>query len=74
MVGAILMDLSKAFNCVAPNLKAKMAAYGFDSNYLQYILSYLTDREQATQINGSYSLFQILERMEEEQAIPKWFP
>ena len=61
VVGAILMDLSKAFDCVPHDLIiAKLAAYGFDSNSLQYILSYLTDREQATRINGCYSLFQIL--------------
>ena len=61
VVGAILMDLSKAFDCVPHDLIiAKLAAYGFDSNSLQYILSYLTDREEATRIDGSYSLFQIL--------------
>ena len=36
------MDLSKALDCVPHDLIiAKLAAYGFDSNSLQYILSYL---------------------------------
>ena len=61
VVGSILMDLSKAFDCVPHDLIiAKLAAYGFEIDALQYILSYLTEREQATRINGIYSLFQTL--------------
>ena len=42
-VGAILMDLSKAFDCVTHDLIiAKLYAYGFDLKSLEYILSYLT--------------------------------
>ena len=37
-VGAVLMDLSKAFDCVSHDLvKVKLAAYGFDENMICYI-------------------------------------
>ena len=59
VVGAILMDLSKAFDCMPRDLRiAKLAAYGFDLKSLEYILSYLTNREQSTRLNGIYSDFQ----------------
>ena len=59
--GAVLMDLSKAFDCVPHDLLlAKLSAYGFDKEALILILSYLTDREQATRINNSHSLMQLI--------------
>ena len=61
MVGAILMDLSKAFDCVPHDLLiAKLEAYGFDIEALKFVLSYLSHRKQATRINGFYSLFQLI--------------
>ena len=55
-VGAILTDLSKAFDCLNHNLLlAKMEAYGFDKSALLFIQSYLNDRKQRTKVNGSYS-------------------
>ena len=61
MVGAILMDLSKAFDCVPRDLLiAKLEAYGFDIEALKFVLSYLSHRKQATHINGFYSLFQLI--------------
>ena len=46
VVGAILMDLSKAFDSIPHDLIiAKLYAYGFDFEALKLILSYLTDRE-----------------------------
>ena len=54
--GAILTDLSKAFDCINHNLLlAKLAAYGFDENALLFIQDYLKDRKQRTKINQSYS-------------------
>ena len=61
VVGTVLMDLSKAFDCVPHDLLiAKLDAYGFDKDALSYILSYLTEREQATRINNIYSLYQLI--------------
>ena len=54
--GAILTDLSKAFDCLNHDLLlAKLAAYGFDAEALLFIRSYLKDRKQRTKINGSFS-------------------
>ena len=54
--GAILMDLSKAFDTINHDLLlAKLYAYGFDKNALRLIRSYLTERWQRTKINQSFS-------------------
>ena len=46
-VGGILMDLSKAFDCLNHELlKAKLNAYGFTWTALKLIHSYLTKRQQ----------------------------
>ena len=59
--GALLTDLSKAFDCLNHNLLlAKMAAYGFDENALLFIKDYLKDRKQRTKVNGSFSSWQKL--------------
>ena len=56
LVGALLTDLSKAFDCLNHELLiAKLDAYGFDSDALMYIYSYLSDRKQRTKINTSLS-------------------
>ena len=56
-VGALLTDLSKAFDCINHDelLTAKIEAYGFDHSSLTYICSYLSDRKQRTKINNSFS-------------------
>ena len=57
-VGAILMDLSKAFDCISHDLLiAKLHAYGFESTALKYIYSYLKGRRQCVKINGVESKF-----------------
>ena len=57
-VGAILMDLSKAFYCIPHDiLIAKLNAYGFDRKSLKYILSYLKGRRQCVKINDKLSKF-----------------
>ena len=60
-VGAVLMDLSKAFDCVSHDLLiAKMHAYGFDFDTLVFFYSYLKRRRQNVKINNVFSTFQIL--------------
>ena len=55
-VGAILMDLSKEFDCIPHDLLiAKMQAYGFHRSALKYIYSYLKGRRQSVKINNIYS-------------------
>ena len=54
--GALLTDLSKAFDCIKHDLLiAKLAAYGFDPQSLSFIFSYLHERKQRTKIHNSYS-------------------
>ena len=44
--GALLTDLSKAFNCMPHELMiAKLDAYGFDLKYLILVFSYLHKRK-----------------------------
>ena len=44
-VGALLMDLSKAFDTINHELLiAKLHAYGFSNDVLEVLLSYLQDR------------------------------
>ena len=54
--GGVLMDLSKAFDCLNHELLiAKLHCYGFSKKSLQLIMSYLKDRWQRTKINTSFS-------------------
>ena len=54
--GAVLMDLSKAFDTINHELLiAKLEAYGFEESALQTMLSYLTDRWQRTKVDTSFS-------------------
>ena len=54
--GAILTDLSKAFDCLNHELLiAKLEAYGFDKSALRFIYDYLKNRMQRTRVNDSYS-------------------
>ena len=59
--GAILMDLSKAFDTINHELLiAKLEAYGFDSCALEIVQSYLSDRWQRTKVNTSFSTWREL--------------
>ena len=59
--GAILMDLSKAFDTINHELLiAKLYAYGFSKGALKLIQSYLSDRSQRTKINKSFSSWSAL--------------
>ena len=56
IAGAILMDLSKAFDTINHELLiTKLGAYGFEESGLTIILNYLSDRWQRTKINTSFS-------------------
>ena len=54
--GALLTDLSKAFDCLEHDLMiAKLNAYGFGYKALKIIRSYLVNRQQRVKVNSSYS-------------------
>ncbi len=54
--GAVLMDLSKAFDCINHDLLiAKLHAYGFSIDSLKMIKDYLSNRKQRVKINSSFS-------------------
>ena len=55
------MDLSKAFDCVPHDpLIAKLEAYGINKNLLDYLHSYLSNRERCVRINNVTSDFQTI--------------
>ena len=55
-LGALLTDLSKAFDCISHELiLAKLHQYRFSLRALRLIHSYLTNRKQRTRLNGNYS-------------------
>ena len=57
--GAILMDLSKAFDCLNHNLLiAKLEAYGFSRSALKLVYNYLSNRKQRVMVNGKFSSWQ----------------
>ena len=54
--GAVLMDLSKAFDCIRHNLLIeKLHAYGFSREALKPINNYLKNRQQRVKVNKSFS-------------------
>ena len=54
--GALLTDLSKAFDCLNHELLiAKLDAYNFDNSSLEFIRSYLSNRKHRTKINNTLS-------------------
>ena len=54
--GALLIDLTKAFDCLNHELIiAKLDAYGFDHMALNLILSYLSAGKHRTKVNNYFS-------------------
>ena len=54
--GALLTDLSKAFDCIPHDLIiAKLEAYGFHIDALKLIHDYLSNRKQRVKANDVYS-------------------
>ena len=51
---AILLDLSKAFDCTLLLLVARLAAYGFDYQSLKIMESFVSNRQQRTKINNAF--------------------
>ena len=59
--GAVLMDLSKAFDTLNHGLLiAKLSTNGFESDALKCIYSYLTSRWHKTKINSAFSSWEEL--------------
>ena len=55
-VGTILMDLSKAYDCLPHDLFiAKLGAYGLDRSSLRLLMDYLNSRKQRKKVGSSYS-------------------
>ena len=58
-VGAVFMDLSKAFDTINHDLLiAESETYGFSINALLFMLSYLKKRSQRVRINSSFSTWE----------------
>ena len=56
MAGAVLMDLSKAFDCLPRILLlAKLKSYGFSYNAMEFMYSNLDKRVQRVKINSDFS-------------------
>ena len=59
MFGALLTDLSKAFDCLPHDIiLATLNAYGFDMKALNFIYDYLRNCKQRTKIDHAYSSWQ----------------
>ena len=55
IVGTILMDLSKAYDCLPHDLIiAKLGAYGLDTNSLRFLFDYLSCIKQRTKMEYTY--------------------
>ena len=59
--GAVLTDLSNAFDCIDHNLLiAKLNIYGFEKQSINFIYSYLSKRKQRTKVDSAVSSLKML--------------
>ena len=71
IIGAVLLDLSKAIDYIPHELLvAKLNAYGFDRQALKLIYSYLKERTQSLHIIISIKTFLIYYQMYHK--VPYW--
>ena len=55
IIGTILIDLPKAYDCLPHDLlTAKFEAYGFDNGSLNLLLVYLSFRKKRTKVDSVY--------------------
>ena len=60
--GALLTDLSKAFDCIPHDLIiAKLEAYGFQIDALRLVYDYLSNRKQRVKLNVTFSSWRDIE-------------
>ena len=60
-VGSVLTDLSKAFDCLNHELLlAKLEAYGFETQPLNFVYNYLSNRNQRTKVKSNYSTWRVI--------------
>ena len=58
IVGSVLLDFSKAFDCIPQDLLiAKLDAFGFDKQALSFIYSYFKNKKLSVGINNVYRTF-----------------
>ena len=56
VAGAVLTDLSNAFDCLNHELLiAKLNVYGFSGSALLFVHSYLNNKKQRVKVNGSFN-------------------
>ena len=57
---AVLMDLSKTFDCIPHDLLiSKLPACGFEEKTLLYIYSYLRNRKQCKKVNINIYIYMV---------------
>ena len=62
-IGTILMDVSKAYDCLPHDLLiAKLEAYGLDNDSPNLLLDYLSFRKQRTKVGSAYSKWSKIRR------------
>ena len=55
-ITAVLMDLSKGYNCIPhDSLIVKLYAYALDTSALNLLHSYLSNRKERVQVNNCFS-------------------